>query len=189
MHSLLIKVFVSVLPHYRSYDSFEVLITICYNDFLIWVSHSWVRLSEVEIFVLFIFMVPEPVTVNIHSITGPWINKWTIKWLHEYYNSHVFYPAKTTMTSLHLYNKSQSIPQSGAFLFSFISLPPLLFQPHCMALSSQNTPPGLRPHCPFVVGKMGCERIVMFQVSSESLSLAAKWGSLALHRKEFKSKP
>ena len=38
-----------------------------------------------------------------------------------------------------------------------------------------------------VVGKMGHERMVVSQVSGESLGWAAKRGSLASHRKELKS--
>ena len=121
MHSLLIKVFVSVLPHYLSYDSFEVLITICYNDFLIWVSHSWVRLSEVEIFVLFIFMVPEPVTVNMHSITGPWINTIIVMYfILLKLQWHLFIYTINPKASLNLALSSSVLSPSHPFYFSHI---------------------------------------------------------------------
>ena len=41
----------------------------------------------------------------------------------------------------------------------------------------------------YVAGEGGSERMVTAQVSGESLGRAAKGGSLASHKKEFKSKP
>ena len=38
-----------------------------------------------------------------------------------------------------------------------------------------------------LVGKMGHHRMVLYQVSSESLEWAANWGPLALHRKASKN--